>query len=477
MKRTKIVATIGPASQEEDIITDMVNSGMNVARLNFSHGDYDWHKRIIKILRRVEEKTGIPIGILADLQGPRIRTVVEEEVIVRKGETVELYDFSTWGKRNKRSKNKQFALDYPRVINKIKKGSDVLVEDGIIRFRVVGKGKGYLTIEVIDPGVIKNHKGVNLPGAELKINTITPKDEKDLKFALAHNVDFIALSFVSSGDDIHDLRHKIEKILGRKKELPQIIAKIERREAIDNLKDILKETDAVMVARGDLGIEMDESRITILQKEIISDSLKNCKPVIVATQMLNSMIENPRPTRAEVSDVSNAVIDHADAVMLSGESANGRYPVESVFTMRKIIENTEESPFDDLEHGFLGDSKASVSAAIANSAHELSKDSNAKAIVVASVSGFTARMIARHRPLQPIYVMTNSPKTHSQMTLLWGTESFILHECRNLDELIIQSVDTLKKNKLVKKKDKIVIVTGRPHASREHMSLVKVEEI
>ena len=193
--------------------------------------------------------------------------------------------------------------------------------------------------------------------------------------------------------------------------------------------------------------------------------------------MLNSMIENPRPTRAEVSDVSNAVIDHADAVMLSGESANGRYPVESVSTMRKIIENTEESPFDDLEHGFLGDSKASVSAAIANSAHELSKDSNAKAIVVASVSGFTARMIARHRPLQPIYVMTNSQKTHSQVTLLWGTESFILPDCRDLDELIIRSVDTLKKKKLVHKKDKIVIVTGRPHASREHMSLVKVEEI
>ena len=274
MKRTKIVATIGPASQEEDIITDMVHSGMNVARLNFSHGDYDWHKRIIKILRRVEEKTDIPIGILADLQGPRIRTVVEEEVVVRKGETVELFDVSTWKKRNKRSKNKQFALDYPKIINRIKRGSDVLVEDGIIRFKVVGKGTGYLNIEVLDPGVIKNHKGVNLPGADLNIGTITPKDERDLKFALDHNVDFIALSFVSSGNDIHDLRHKIEKILGRKKELPQIIAKIERREAIDNLKDILKETDAVMVARGDLGIEMDESRITVLQKEIISDSLQ-----------------------------------------------------------------------------------------------------------------------------------------------------------------------------------------------------------
>ena len=222
---------------------------------------------------------------------------------------------------------------------------------------------------------------------------------------------------------------------------------------------------------------MDESIVVIFQKEIIARCLHNGKPVIVATQMLNSMIENPRPTRAEVSDVSNAVIDHADAVMLSGESADGKYPVESVKTMSEIIGKTEDSPFDDLKHGYLGDSKSSVSAAIAHSAHELMKDSKAKAIVVASVSGFTAKMIARHRPDRPIYVMTNSEKTHNQLSILWGTESFVLPECNTLDELITQSVRTLTKNDLVKKGDKIVIVTGRPHTAREHMSLVKVEEI
>ncbi|HAI74574.1 TPA: pyruvate kinase, partial [Candidatus Moranbacteria bacterium] len=204
---------------------------------------------------------------------------------------------------------------------------------------------------------------------------------------------------------------------------------------------------------------------------------KSGKPVIVATQMLNSMIENPRPTRAEVSDVSNAVIDHTDAVMLSGETANGRYPVEAVKTMRDIIERTEESPFDDLAHGFLGDSKSSISAAIANSAHELSKDSGAKAIVVASRSGFTAHMIARHRPQQKIFVITNSEKTHNQLAILWGTESFVLPDCKTLDDLIIRSTDILTKKKLLKKKDRVVIVTGRPHIKKEHMSLVKVEEI
>ena len=232
-----------------------------------------------------------------------------------------------------------------------------------------------------------------------------------------------------------------------------------------------------MVARGDLGIEMPQADIPILQKEICAKCLRAGKPVIVATQMLDSMIRNPRPTRAEVTDVSNAVIDHADALMLSGETASGKYPVEAVQTMSQIIRRTEKSPFDDLGHGFLGDQKESVSAAVAQSAHELLKDSGAKAIVVASISGFTARMITRHRPEQKIFVMTNNEKTHNQLALVWGVNSFVLPDCKDLDELIDKSIETIKKNKLLKKKDKVVIVAGRPHVKKEHMSLVKVEEI
>jgi pyruvate kinase len=476
-KRTKIVATIGPASEDRETLKKMIQNGMNVARFNFSHGDYKWHGKIMRMIKELERELDIPVGMLADLQGPRIRIMVKNDIGIDKGEIILVGDISSDKKTITKSPLKSIILDYPGIVKSLKKENDILIEDGLIRLKVIKKIGDIVQAEVIDGGVVKNHKGVNIPGAKVRMNVLTEKDKKDLAFALKQEADFIALSFVSNAKDINNLRKLIKKLKKNPKELPQIIAKIERREAIKNFDEILRATDGVMVARGDLGIEMEESRVAVYQKEIVEKSLRSAKPVIVATQMLNSMIENPRPTRAEVSDVSNAVVDHADAVMLSGETANGKYPAEAVKIMRDIIERTEESPFDDLVHGFLGDSRSSVSSAVANSAHELSKDSGAKAIIVASISGITARMISRHRPEQMIYVMTNNPKTYYQLTLLWGTESFILPNCKNLDELIARSIDTLKKKKLIKKSDRIVIVTGRPHVKKEHMSLVKVEEI
>jgi pyruvate kinase len=474
-KKTKIVATLGLVSDTKETLGQMIDAGMNVARLNFSHGSYEWHGNVIKVLRGLSAEKGVAIGILADLQGPRIRTMVDAPVEMKKGDIVLLSDVTH---KDKIPAGKEAVfLDIPDIVNDIEVGNEILIEDGLMKVVVRKKENGVLETEVIDGGIVNNHKGVNIPDAVLHINPVTEKDEKDLEFALKNNVDFVAMSFVSSGADIENLRNRMKKILGREDDLPQIIAKIERKEAIRNLDDIILHTDAVMVARGDLGIEIDETRVAILQKEIIKKSLMKMKPVIVATQMLNSMIENPRPTRAEVSDVSNAVIDHTDAVMLSGESASGKYPVESVVTMGKIIKQTEDSPFDDLEHGYLGDSNASVSAAVANSAHELAKDSGAKAIVVGSMTGFTAKMIARHRPEQVIYAITNNEKTHNQLSILWGTESFVLSDCGTLDSLIDKSVEVLVEKKLLKKKDRVVIVTGRPHVKKEHMSLVKVEEI
>jgi pyruvate kinase len=347
----------------------------------------------------------------------------------------------------------------------------------LMRLRVVAKKKEYLEAEVIEGGIVKNHKGVNIPDAKLKMNILTEKDKADLEFALKKNVEFIALSFVANAKEVNDVKKRIKRLISKSSQSPLIISKIERKEAIENIDRIIVASDVIMVARGDLGIEMEESKVVLYQKEIIAKCIHYGKPVIVATQMLNSMIKNARPTRAEVSDVSNAVIDHTDAVMLSGETASGKYPIEAIKTMSEIIRQTENSSFVDLEHGFLGDAKSSVSAAIANSAHELSKDSGAKAIVIGSVSGFTARMIARHRPDQKIYVMTNSEKTHNQLAILWGTESFVLPDCKTLDSLIDKSVRTLVRKKLLSPRDKIVIVTGRPHVSKEHMSLVKVEEI
>ncbi|HLD21818.1 MAG TPA: pyruvate kinase, partial [Patescibacteria group bacterium] len=421
MKHTKIVCTIGPASATIARLTQMIRAGMNVARINFSHGDHVTNGALIDLVKELRKKLNMPVGIMADLQGPRIRTVVDDDMKIEKGEIITVLD--TAQKSKNLNGQKIIQLDWKGIIKDIKKGNHILIEDGLMRMEIIAKKKNFLLAKVIEGGIVKNHKGVNIPDASLTMSAVTKKDEADLKFALEQDVDFIALSFVSNAKEILNVKAKIKKMVAKNARLPQIVAKIERKEAVKNIVEIIHATDSIMVARGDLGIEMDESRVAIYQKEIIVRCLRLAKPVIVATQMLNSMIENPRPTRAEVSDVSNAVIDHTDAVMLSGETANGKYPVEAVTIMHNIINNTEQSPFDLLEHGFLGDKETSISASIAHAAHELSKDMKAKAIVVASVSGFTARMIARHRPENAVYVMTNNDKTHYQLSLVWGVES------------------------------------------------------
>lgn len=490
MKSTKIICTIGPASESEKTLSEMVKHGMNVARLNFSHGSFSSHKKIIKSVRKASEKLNVPVGIMADLQGPRIRVSNEEDLAVSKGEIIQVVEslipvkISSLKKiinklkiSTTADKQKTLKLDLKGVVRMTKPGTSILIEDGLIKIKVLERKRSKLLCQVANSGTIKPRKGVNIPGISAKLGAITARDKEVLDFALKQNVDFVAMSFVRTAEEINYLKRLIKIRTKQKNNVAQVIAKIERKEAIKNFDKILAVTDAVMVARGDLGIEMPQADLPILQKEICAKCLRVGKPVIVATQMLDSMIRNPRPTRAEVTDVSNAVIDHADALMLSGETASGKYPIEAVHTMSQIIRRTEKSPFDDLEHGFLGDQRDSVSAAIAQSAHELLKDAGAKAIVVASTSGFTARMIARHRPEQKIFVMTNNEKTHNQLALVWGTRSFVLPDCKDLDELIDKSMETIKKNKLLKKKDKVVIVAGRPHVKKEHMSLVKVEEI
>ena len=490
MKRTKIICTIGPASESEKILSEMIKKGMNVARLNFSHGNFSSHKKAIRMIRKISEKLQIPVGIMADLQGPRIRVSNVAELSVSKGEILEVREALIPVKTNPlkkiisklristaAGKQKTLNLDLAGVVRMVKPGSSILIEDGLIKIKILERKKDKLLGRVQNSGVIKPRKGVNIPGISARLGAITARDKEVLDFALKQNVDFVAMSFVRTAEEIEYLKKLIKKKSRGKKGLAQVIAKIERREAIKNFDKILAATDAVMIARGDLGIEMPQADLPILQKEICAKCLRAGKPVIVATQMLDSMIRNPWPTRAEVTDVSNAVIDHADALMLSGETASGKYPVEAVHTMTQIIRRTEKSPFDDLDHGFLGDQKESVSAAIAQSAHELLKDSRAKAIVVASISGLTARMITRHRPEQKIFVMTNNEKTHNQLALIWGVNSFVLPDCKDLDELIDKSMEVIRKNKLLKRKDKVVIVAGRPHMKKEHMSLVKVEEI
>lgn len=474
-KHTKIVATLGLVSDKKEVLKEMIEAGMNVARLNFSHGSYEWHGNVIKLIRELSEELKRPIGIMADLQGPRIRTSVEKEVEIKTGDKILVSDVEKFKTVNRELLTANyFLLDVPNIVDDIEVGNEILIEDGLMKVVVKEKNDGVLLAEVIDGGTIKNHKGVNIPDAHLKIDPITEKDEKDLVFSLENEVDFVAMSFVSNGEDIENLRNKIKNKLGRENDLPQIVAKIERKEAIKNLDDIIDHTDAVMVARGDLGIEMDESKVAVFQKEIVKKSLQNMKPVIVATQMLNSMIENPRPTRAEVSDVTNAVIDHADAVMLSGESANGKYPVESVKIMKEIIENTEKSPYDDVKHLLALEGESDFKK-IVRSAYELAKSKNAKAIVLASVSGFTARLMSHFRSEKPIFVATNNTKTYNQLALVWGAESYMTSE-KELLKAIDEMIEYRKKTKEIENGESVVMVLGAVPGG-EKMQLVGVKEV
>ncbi len=457
-KKTKIVATIGPASDKRETLKQMVESGMNVARLNFSHGDYPSHLKIIENVRGLSEEMGKNIGIMADLQGPRIRISVENELEVEKGEEIVISDISFKGSEWDAGKEtKTIFLDYPGIIQDIEVGNVILIEDGLKSVKVTKKENNHLLAEVIDGGVIKNEKGVNIPDAKLNVPPITERDERDLEFSLRNEVDYVALSFVSSGEDIEDLRNRIKEILGRENNLPKIVAKIERKEAIENLDGIIAKTDAVMVARGDLGIEINETRVAILQKEIISKSMKGLKPVIVATEMLNSMIENPRPTRAEVSDVTNAVIDHADAVMLSGESANGKYPVESVKTMAEIIENTEESPYDDMSDFEIDHEFSDEYTNFIKSVRSFLFGSEAKSIAILSRGGFTARVISHFRPNQIILAGTNNEKTYNQLSLVWGIEAFFLKDGK-IEEVIENMIKKAQEEKIIESGNKIVLI-------------------
>jgi pyruvate kinase len=474
-KKTKIVATLGLVSDKKEILKSLIENGMNVARLNFSHGSHEWHGNVIRIIRELSAEMNVAVGILADLQGPRIRTLVEAPVEMLVGETILISDIESIKAKSQKLEAKSLLLDVPNIVDDIEVGNEILIEDGLMKVVVFEKKDGVLTTKVIDGGIVNNHKGVNIPDAKLQISPITEKDEKDLAFVLGQDVDFVAMSFVSTGANIEDLRGKMKNILEREDNLPQIVAKIERKEAIKNLDEIIEHTDAVMVARGDLGIEIEGTRVAILQKEIIRKSILKMKPVIVATQMLNSMIENPRPTRAEVSDVTNAVVDHADAVMLSGESASGKYPLESVRTMAEIAVNTEASPFDDMS-SLMNTEQENERVDIARSAYELAKSCNAKAIVLGSASGLTARFISHFRPEQQMYAVTDNKLTYDQLSLVWGIESFLYEKGGVFREDIDWLVDSLKTKGKLAVGDKVVVIMGQV-SGEENMRLIGIKEI
>lgn len=498
MKRTKIIATIGPASETKKMMESMISAGMNVARLNFSHGTHEHHAKLIDNLRSAAKKTGINLALLQDLQGPRIRLgkIAKEGIEIRAGEEVILIpeNFS----KSPKSDNLFIPIQYFQLYRDVKIGHQVLIDDAVIELKVKSIKNKLIHCEVVVGGIIKSHKGMNFPQSTIKCPPVTRKDIKDVEFGVANQVDYIALSFVKDAKDIINLRRRVfeleKKFLKKnisknldksliKKKIDsihiRIIAKIERREAVDNLKDIIEVADGVMVARGDLGIEMPLEELPMIQKRIIEMCRKAGKPVIVATQMLDSMIKNPIPTRAEVSDVANAVLDGTDAIMLSGESATGKYPLKAVQYMSRISQEMEKHEIleqEEREDEYKNNN--SITQVISFIAQDLAEDfAGAKLIVCATTSGFTARNISRFRPGVPIVAVTPSHLTKDQLALSWGVEAYIVPLTDSFNQLLKHIKQLLVKKKIVKKGDNVVIVAGHPFGYKGQSNLIKVEVI
>ncbi len=477
VKKTKICATIGPSCQDFDTLVSMVKAGMNVARLNFSHGDYKSHEALIKNIRKVEEETGEPVAIMQDLQGPKIRIgkMPEAGVSIKVGADVVLDTSLT------EYKDGIIPVDYPDLHKFIEPNHRILIDDGHIEVKVKSVVGTKITGEVVEGTLIFSHKGLNFPDSDLDVETLDEKDRSDLKFGVEQGVDFVAMSFVRNAKDIIDLRFLIKQFeieLGIKNQPPiHIVAKIERRIAVDNLKEILDASDGIMVARGDLGLEMQAAEVPLAQKKIIDEANQQAKPVIVATQMLDSMRENRRPTRAEVSDVANAVIDHADCLMLSNETAVGKHPVLVVETMADIISSTEKSQYDNTPLPGIHKNGTTTEIAISELSRILAEEVKAKLILAASFSGETGRLVSHVRPPLVILVGASSKIVQRQLNLSWGVVPFILEPCQSIEELVERSIAYIKKNKIAKVGDKMVVVAGEPVGHAGTVNLVEVREI
>ncbi|MGA2421091.1 MAG: pyruvate kinase [Candidatus Acidiferrum sp.] len=468
-RHSKIVCTIGPASRSPKIMERLLRAGMDVARLNFSHGSHDEHAKSIAALRALAIKLEKPIAILADLQGPKIRTGVlagGQPVVLREGQKFIITTARILGDSTR--VNTTF-LPLPKEVTR---GARILLSDGLIELRVQQVRGQEVICEVINGGPLGEHKGINLPGVKLRVPALTPKDRQDLAFALEQEVNYVAVSFVRRPEDVL-LAKSLIKRAGY--DTP-VIAKLEKPEAIENLDAILRCADAVMVARGDLGVEMNPERVPVVQKTIISRAREFRRPVITATQMLESMTENPRPTRAEASDVANAIFDGSDAVMLSAETASGNYPVEAVSMMARIIEEAEASIREFPQPSSVQE-KLKVAESVAELVCHASRELHMKVIAVFTHSGFTARLVSRYRPLVPIVAFSPIAETRRRMALIWGVMPRDISDVRKIDGLAAIAEKRLLEEKLVRKGDVIGIVAGTPMGVRGTTNFMKFHVI
>lgn len=451
--KTKIIATIGPSSKDRHILEKMVSAGVNIARLNFSHGSYEDHAEVIRTLRSISRSMNQPIGILIDLQGPKIRIGK-----LMNGGPLRLKDGADFSITTDNIVGDVTCVSttYTHLPQDVSVNDTILVDDGLIRLKVISVTNNKVKCAVVNGGTLMQNKGINLPGVSVSAPSLTDKDKRDVSFGIKNNVDYFALSFVRRAEDLME----IKAILKRQGSHIPVIAKIEKPEAVDNLEGILEHTDAVMVARGDLGVEMKPEFVPTIQKDIIGRCRKNNIPVITATQMLETMSVNPIPTRAESSDVANAIFDGTDAVMLSGETASGKYPVEAVKMMAKIARNGENSPFMTYNIQYESDLKDPITHAIAQSAVNILHEINAKCIVAFSVSGSTSKQISKQRPSRPVYAFTSKAATYNQLALLWGITPMYIPKINGAERLISGSEHLLMSKNYIKKGDLIVIVIG-----------------
>jgi pyruvate kinase len=463
-RRTKILATIGPASGDRDRLAALVDAGMDAARLNFSHATHDQHRSWADLIRSAGDDAGRPLALVADLQGPKLRVGdLERPSLLARGEEVVIAP-------EEAARDGDLPVS-PAVIGEVlTAGNDVLIDDGLVRLRVEEVEDGRARCAVVVGGVVSSHKGVNLPGVVLPIPSLTPKDRSDLELALELEVDYVALSFVRKAEDVRELCQLIDQAGSH----AEVIAKIEKPEAVDALDDILAATDAIMVARGDLGVEIGPASVPLLQKRIILRSLQLGKPVITATQMLESMIEHAEPTRAEASDVANAILDGSSALMLSGETAVGAYPIEAVSYMDRIARAVEPSLGYRHQMPDPGE-ETTVGRAMSNAACDLAEALGARAILVPTATGKTASAVARLRPQRPIVGLTHNRYALQQMALEWGVIPLLLTEAENVQELWDQAIAAARDAGLVDAGDRMVITAGTSVNIPGTTNLIKVD--
>jgi len=469
VRRTKIVATIGPASSSPGTVLKLIEAGVNVFRLNFSHGKRSDHSTVVNIIRQTAEEIGVPVALLQDLQGPKIRvaTFADGSVELEEGQ-----HFALTCNDDSPGDATRVGVTYTGLCGDVKVGDELLLDDGRLSLEVTGVKTGTIETRVVLGGTLSNNKGINIPGATLSIPALTDKDVEDLKFGAELDVDWVAISFVRNRDDLLLARH----YLARAGSNARLMAKIEKPSAVDRFPEILDEVDGVMVARGDLGVEMAAERVPLIQKRLIRACIEAGKPVITATQMLESMVRNPTPTRAEASDVANAIFDGTDAVMLSAETAVGEHPVEAVRMMDRIARSVEnDDNYKRMMHEHVPKSDATTADAVALAAVEMTYNLDARLIVTFTSTGTTALRVSRNRPPTPVLAVTPNPRAQRQLAVAWGVVASVVDDIHDTDEMVEVSTRAIAAEELCEPGDRFIITAGVPFGMRGTTNLIRVE--